>query len=121
MWIRLVSLLLLSAALLAGADIRGTITIGRKLTRHNVTAPAGMYQRGVSVELGADAEGDPLAFERSHVAVYLEGGLSSTAAGVVKASVEQRDRRGCPGPVVLPSASARCFPQFWSRFPYAFA
>src|SRR5258708_12429748 len=86
MWIRLVSLLLLSAALLAGADIRGTITIGRKLTRHNVTAPAGMYQRGVSVELGADAEGDPLAFERSHGAVYLQGGLSSPAAGLLNAS-----------------------------------
>jgi len=112
MWIRFVSLLLLGAALLAGSDIRGTITIGRKLTRHNVTATAGMYQRGVAVELGADAEGDPLAFERSHVAVYLEGGLSSTAAGAVKASIEQRDRRFVPDLVVIPAGSAVSFPNF---------
>jgi hypothetical protein len=65
MWIRLSWGVLLGSALLAAADVHGTITIERKLTRHNVTASAGMYQRGVAVELGADPEEDPLAFERS--------------------------------------------------------
>ncbi len=110
----MVSGLVLSAALLAGADIRGTITIDRKLTRSNVTASAGMYQRGVAVELGADSEGDPLAFERSHVAVYLEDGPSSAASGSGKAvtSLEQRDRRFVPDLVVIPAGSAVSFPNF---------
>jgi len=69
MWIKLGSCVLVAAAVLAGADIHGTIIIERKLSRHNVTASAGMYQRGVAVELGGDAEADPLAYERSHVAV----------------------------------------------------
>lgn len=112
MWPKLVSGVLLGAALLAGADIRGAITIERKLTRHNVTASAGMYQRGVTVELGADAEGDPIAFERSHVVVYIEGGPTSSASGVVKASIEQRDRRFVPDLVVIPAGSAVSFPNF---------
>ena len=109
---KLISGLVFGAALLAGADIHGTITIERKLTRHNVTASAGMYQHGVAVELGADGEGDPLAFERSHVAVYLEGGSGSTASGVVRASIEQRDRRFVPDLVVIPAGSAVSFPNF---------
>jgi len=105
-----VTTLLLGAALLSGSDIRGSITIERKLTRHNVTASAGIYQRGTAVELGVDAEGDPLAFERSHVAVYLEGGPSSGAAGVVRASIEQRDRRFVPDLLVIPAGSTVSFP-----------
>lgn len=112
MWTRLVSGVLLGASLLAGANIRGAITIERKLTRHNVTASAGMYQRGVAVELGADAEADPIAFERSHVVVYIEGGPKSSASGVVKASIEQRDRRFVPDLVVIPAGSAVSFPNF---------
>jgi plastocyanin len=103
---------LLGASVLAGADIRGVITIERKLTRHNVTASAGMYQRGAAVELGSDGEGDPLAFERSHVAVYLEGGPSSNVSGAVKASIEQRDRRFVPDMVVIPAGSVVSFPNF---------
>jgi plastocyanin len=71
-----------------------------------------MYQRGASVELGADAEVDPLAFERSHVAVYIEGHPSSTATGTVKASIEQKDRRFVPDLVVIPAGSAVTFPNF---------
>jgi len=112
MWIRSALGVLLGAALLAGADIRGVITIERKLTRRNVTASAGMYQRGVAVDLGSEGEGDPLAFERSHVAVYLEGGPSSTVAGAVKASIEQRERRFVPDMVVIPVGSAVSFPNF---------
>jgi plastocyanin len=112
MWTKLASCVLLGSALLAGSDIRGAITIERKLTRHNVTASAGMYQRGVAVELRGDAEEDPLAFERSHVAVYLEGGPSSNGSGVVTASIEQRDRRFVPDLVVIPAGSVVTFPNF---------
>jgi plastocyanin len=103
---------LLSATLLAGADIHGTIVIERKLTRHNVTAAAGMYQRGASVELGADAEADPIAFERSHVAVYIESGPSSAVSGSARASIEQKDRRFEPDLVVVPAGSVVSFPNF---------
>lgn len=108
----LVSCLLLGASLLAGADIRGVIRIERKLTRHNVTVSAGMYQRGVAVELGTDADNDPLAFERSHVAVYIENAPSSPPAEGVKASMEQRDRRFVPDLVVIPAGSTVSFPNF---------
>ena len=112
MWIKLGSCALVAAAVLAGADIHGTIVIDRKLSRHNVTASVGMYQRGVAVELGSDGEVDPLAFERSHVAVYLEGGLKLPATENAKASIEQKDRRFVPDLVVIPAGSAVSFPNF---------
>ena len=112
MWIKSGSCALVAAAVLAGADIHGTIVIDRKLSRHNVTASVGMYQRGVAVELGADGEADPLAFERSHVAVYLEGGTKSAAAEFPKASIEQKDRRFAPDLVVIPAGSTVSFPNF---------
>lgn len=112
MWTRLVLGVLLGTAFVAGADIRGTITIERKLTRHNVTASAGMYQRGVAVELGADAEEGPLEFERSHVAVYIESASGPASAPVAKASIEQKDRRFVPDLVVIPAGSIVSFPNF---------
>jgi plastocyanin len=112
MWTKLGSGVLLGAALLAGANIHGTITIERKLTRHNVTASAGMYQRGVAVELGADAEEDPLAFERCHVVVYIEGVQGSAAPEIATASIEQRDRKFVPDLLVVPAGSTVTFPNF---------
>ena len=112
MWIRIVAGVLLGSALLAGADIHGAIIIQRRLTRRNVTASAGMYQRGVAVELGADGEEDALAFERSHVAIYIDGPADAADPGVVKASIEQRDRRFAPDLVVIPAGSAVSFPNF---------
>jgi plastocyanin len=112
MWIKSGSCVLAAAAVLAGSDIHGTIVIDRKLSRHNVTASTGMYQRGVAVELRADGEADPLAFERSHVAVYLEGAPKSPAAEIAKASIEQKDRRFVPDLVVIPAGSTVSFPNF---------
>jgi plastocyanin len=120
MWTKLGSSALLCAALLTGADIHGitagtisgTITIDRKLTRHNVTASAGMYQRGASVELGADADEDPLAFERSHVAVYIENASSPATAEPGMVSIEQRDRRFVPDLVVISPGTVVSFPNF---------
>ena len=112
MWIKLGSCVLVAATVLAGADIHGTIIIDRKLSRHNVTASMGMYQRGVAVELGADGEVDPLAFERSHVAVYLEGGPKSPVTEFTKASIEQKERRFVPDLVVIPAGSTVAFPNF---------
>jgi len=112
MWIKLATFAFAAAIVAAGADIHGTITIDRKLSRHNVTATVGMYQRGVAVELGADGETDPLAFERSHVAVYLEGGPKSPATEFPRVSIEQRDRRFVPDLVVIPAGATIAFPNF---------
>ncbi len=112
MWIKLALGALVAATVVAGADIHGTIIIDRKLSRHNVTAMVGMYQRGVAVELGADSELDPLEFERSHVAVYLEGGTNSAATEFPKVSMEQRDRRFVPDLVVIPAGGTISFPNF---------
>ena len=63
----------LSAATLGAADINGSVVIERRLTRRNVTAPAPAYQRGVAVPLESKPAEDPLALERSHVVVYIDG------------------------------------------------
>jgi len=112
MWIKLATFAFAAAIVATGADIHGTIIIDRKLSRHNVTATVGMYQRGVAVELGADGETDPLAFERSHVAVYLEGGPKSPATEFPRVSIEQRDRRFVPDLVVIPAGATIAFPNF---------
>jgi plastocyanin len=103
---------LAGSLLLAGADIHGNILVVRKLTHRNVTPTSGIYQRGVAVELGKDAPEDPLAFERSHVAVYIEGSSTSINSGGVKASMEQKDRRFAPDLVVIPAGSSVAFPNF---------
>lgn len=112
MWIKLGPCALVASAVLAGADIHGTIVIDRKLSRHNVTASAGIYQRGMAVALGADGEADPLAFERSHVAVYLEGAPKSPVTELTKAAIEQKDRRFVPDLVVIPAGASVSFPNF---------
>ncbi|MEP7351590.1 MAG: hypothetical protein ABI824_00020 [Acidobacteriota bacterium] len=106
--------MLLSAAGQA-ADIQGTIVVERKLTKRNVTPAAGLYQRVVAVEVGADVEQDPLAYERSHVVIYLEGQPDSRrgpASRSPSASIEQRDRRFVPDIVTIPANSVISFPNF---------
>lgn len=99
---------------LSAADIRGTVTIERKLTPRKVTATAGLYQRGSAVALHADAKEDALDYERSHVVVYLEGqprGALLTAAPVT-AVMDQQNRRFSPDLVVIPTGSQVSFPNF---------
>jgi plastocyanin len=80
---------LMVLACLAGAaqaaEVRGTVLIEKKLTRRTVTASAGAYQRGVAVDLASPSGADPLAFERSHVAIYLEGPPSAMGGGASQA------------------------------------
>jgi plastocyanin len=106
-----VSFAVLCPSLAEAGDVRGTIVIERKLTRANVTASAGVYQRGTAVPLGLDAESDPLIFERSHVAVYVEG-PAKAASKPVQVVIEQRERRFTPDLVVIPAGSTVSFPNF---------
>jgi plastocyanin len=96
-----------SLATVYAADIEGEVVIRRKLSRRTVTAPAGAYQRGLAVKPAPTEDSDPLAFERTHVVVYLEGPLSSEP---VAATLEQKNRRFIPDLLVVPAGSIVSFP-----------
>jgi plastocyanin len=98
--------------LASGADVRGTITIERKLTPRNVTPAAGLYQRGSPVALQSDTHENALDYERSHVVVYLEGGSASVSAEPITGQMEQQNRRFAPDLVVIPAGSSVSFPNF---------
>jgi plastocyanin len=88
-------------------DIQGTILIQHKLTKRKVTPSASLYDRGMAVELGSDQEQDPLAFERSHVVIYLDGDSPSNE---VTTELNQENRRFAPDLVVIPAGSTVSFP-----------
>ena len=94
-------------AAVQAADIEGQIVIKHKLTRPTVTAAALSYERGVSVNLGAAQEEDPLAWERERVVIYLEGNLPSKPVTV---TLEQKDRRFVSDTLVIPAGSTVSFP-----------
>jgi len=99
------------AACAGAQEVTGTILIKRKLTKPSVTASVSVYQRGMAVKLGKDAEDDPLAYERSRVVVYIEGG--EAAADDAENSlprVQQLDRRFMPDLIVVPVGSTVSFP-----------
>lgn len=108
-------LLCFLAAIVTGLHaqaITGAILIKTRLTKPNVTASVSVYQRGTVVDLGKDIAQDPIAYERSRVVVYLEGG--APAAGNQAAPpverVEQLNRRFVPDMVVIPAGSTVSFP-----------
>ena len=96
-----------AAGSLRAADIEGAVVIKRKLTKRRVTPPASAYERGVTVELGAAPETDFLAFERSRVAVYLEGKFQTRP---VTAVLEQKNRQFVTDTLVVPAGSTVSFP-----------
>jgi plastocyanin len=98
----------IKASLCAGT-IEGAVVIKKKLTKRRVTASVPLYERGPAVELAVNGEEDPLAFERSRVAVYLEGGLPPAApAALVR--MEQTNRRFSPETLVIPAGTKVSFP-----------
>jgi len=91
---------------LCAGDIAGFVRIERKLTKPKVTAPTSSYHRGAAVELGSDT-GDPLAWERLRVVIYVDGALESKAS---TATIEQKNRRFVPETLVVPVGSTVSFP-----------
>jgi plastocyanin len=121
---RVASGTIFGAALLLGANITGTVTIERKLTKRKVTSEAALYQRGIAVELGATGEKEPLEWERSHVAVYLEAAPNLSEAAEQASSpayISQKDRRFEPDFVVIPAGATVSFPNFDPVFHNVFA
>jgi plastocyanin len=110
------------AASLHAERIDGTVVIKKKLTKRRVTAAVPMYERGPAVEFGADQEQDPLAFERSRVAIYLEGRFPAEALTTgVMAKMEQANRRFSPETVVIQAGSKVSFPNLDSIFHNVFS
>jgi plastocyanin len=110
MWSRNTGAAILTLTALAvapAADIDGRVIIKRKLSNRTVTVSACFYQRGATVQLGSDADKDPLEFERSHVIVYLEGPATPTTRNAV---MEQKDRRFVPDLLVVPAGSTVSLP-----------
>ena len=97
--------MLLAIALFAGAahaqDVTGAITIKKRLTKRNVTAPVSIYQRGAVVSLGKDSGQDPLAYELAHVVVYLEGPAAGGRAPGAKARKAAGHLHGATRPQIL--------------------
>jgi plastocyanin len=108
-------ILMAAVTIAAGAqtqNITGTILIKKKLTKQRVTPTVSIYQRGAAVQLGKDAEEDPLDFERSRVVIYLEGPgpADSSPADSVNFKIAQIDRRFTPDLLVVPIGSTVSFP-----------
>jgi plastocyanin len=98
-------------ASLAAESIEGTVVVRKRLTKRRVTAPVPLYERGPAVELDADKEADPLALERSRVAVYLEGRFAPEGATEGPMEVmEQISRRFSPETLVIQAGSKVSFP-----------
>jgi plastocyanin len=107
--LRLSLLIVLSGISLRAADVEGTIIVQHKLTKSRVTPTASLYERGVSISLGSDQEHDPLAYERTHVVIYLEGDSKNDD---VTGELGQKDRRFSPDLVVVPMGSTVSFPNY---------
>jgi plastocyanin len=99
-------------------NVEGTITVKKKLTKPRVTPSADEYGR-TAVELGADATKDPLAYERSHVVIYLESDKLESRA--ITATMEQKNRRFIPDLVVIPVGSTVSFPNLDEIFHNVFS
>lgn len=116
------SLAVLICALIApsvqAGDVHGTVIIEHRLTKRKVTTSADLYARGTPVQLAKDQQQDPLAFERTHVVVYLEGNQPSQP---IVAELSQKDRRFTPDLVVIPAGSSVSFPNLDSIFHNVFS
>jgi len=94
------------------SDLKGTIVIEKKLSRRNVTNAPGSYQRGTAVDLGGAIQ-DPLEFERSHVAIFVERSASNvTPIADIAGEVQQTHREFEPDFLVIPAGSKVSFPNF---------
>ena len=100
------------------SDLPVTISVEHKLTRKRVTLSANAYERGVAVPIREAPVRDVLAYERSHVVVYLEDELSATPRTEV---IRQENRQFVPNLVVVPAGSTVSFPNFDTIFHNVFS
>ncbi len=113
-FVRAITALLIVCTCGRSADIGGTITVKKRLTRPSVTSSVSLYERGPAVELGRDKDTDPLAAERARVIIYIESAVTggSPTSSTLKApvTVQQLNRRFDPDMVAIPAGSSVTFP-----------
>jgi plastocyanin len=107
MGFRLLAWCALGLSVGSAGQIEGTIIIQRRLTRPKVTVAASAYERGAIVRPDSTGDADPLAFERAHVVIFLEGSLESTP---VTAVMNQKNKEFVPDLLAIPSGSTVSFP-----------
>jgi len=97
-----------------GAEIEGTVTVTRRLTRQRVTAPVSTYDRGVATPLEVEEKPDFVAAEMDRVAIFLEGGRAVPTAPGKGQTVElvQRNRRFVHDTIVIPAGATVSFPNY---------
>jgi plastocyanin len=100
----------------AAGDISGTIVVERRLTKPRITPAAPAYQRGVAVPLEAKTGEDKFAFERSHVAIFIDSLQGDPPAPGISATIQQQDRSFVPDMVVVPAGSSVSFPNLDAIF-----
>ncbi len=108
---RLLNILLglgLASPLPAG-EIHGTVVVNRRLTKRVVAQALDTYARGMSAPTAGREDRDPLAYERTHTVVYLEGEPEHPGPRIVK-SMRQENRVFDPDLVVVPAGSIVSFP-----------
>ena len=85
------------------------VTVKRKLTRRILTLPLNPYERGIAVPPVTQEDRDPLAYERTHTVIYLEGELPNPVPAP-SLRIVQENRRFVPDLVALPAGSVLSFP-----------
>jgi plastocyanin len=89
-------------------EIRGVVIVKRKLTKRTATASFDSYARGPAVFPAADGR-NPLAYERTHTVIYLEGEVLPAVTAVTK-TMKQENRTFVPDLIVVPVGSSLAFP-----------
>ena len=106
---RVWTILFLGLIPMSAADIEGTVVIKHKLTKKKVTASGSTYDRGIAVAASTEPVMDPLAFERTHVVIWVEDETAPRESGET-AVIEQVNRQFVPDLVVIPAGSSVSFP-----------
>lgn len=110
-WFVYTALVSLIVPVVGAAGIDGTIIIKRKLTKRKVTLESETYRRGTPVELRGEFPEDAVAFEKEHVAIYLEGHLPPRPPTDAPIPVmDQKNRTFAPDLLVVPIGSTVSFP-----------
>jgi plastocyanin len=106
--------------LLQGAEIRGVVTVKRTLTKRTATPSVDSYARGATVLPPATENEDPIAYERTHTVIFLEG-PSLPAGRPVTKTMEQENRTFTPDLLVVPVGSTVSFPNLDPTFHNVFS
>jgi plastocyanin len=103
------ALLLMLGTGLNAETLDGMVVVKKKLTKLRVTTSIPMYERGPIVGLDVEQDADPIAFERSRVVVYLEGGATSGSSAALPKML-QLNRQFLPEILVVEAGSKVSFP-----------